>query len=94
MALRRVLDGDEVVANPADVAERTHGRAGVVQQRLPESGVRPGLGDNLRAIMRADSGFVGLDDGIQRCRIDIALLVRIVSSARTRSSVSESSEWS
>jgi hypothetical protein len=38
MALRRVLDGDEVVANPADVAERAYGRAGVVQQRLPESG--------------------------------------------------------
>jgi hypothetical protein len=66
VALRRVLDGDEVVANPADVAERAHGRAGVVEQGPPECRIRPGLGDNLRAIMRADPGLVGLDDGIQR----------------------------
>ena len=50
------------------------GRGGVVQQGLPESRIGPGLGDDLRAVMRADPGLVGLDDGIERGRLDIALL--------------------
>ena len=77
MSLWRVLDGDEVVSDPADVAERAHGRGGVVQQSLLEGGVRPGLGDNLRAIMRADLGLVGLDDGVERGRLDIARILRL-----------------
>ncbi len=47
--------------------------AGVVQQRLLEGRIGPGLGDDLRAVARADLGLVGLDDGIERRRIDIAL---------------------
>jgi hypothetical protein len=72
MALRRVLDGDKMIADPADMAERAYRPGGVVQQGLPESRIRPSLGDDLRAIMRADLCFVGLDNGIERGRIDIA----------------------
>ena len=94
MALRRVLDGDEMIADPADMAERAHGLGGVLQQGVPEGGIGPGFGDDLRAVVRADLGFVGLDDGIERGRIDIAFFGQNVSSARTRSSVSDKSEWS
>ena len=71
--LRRVLDRDEMIADPADVAERAHGLGGIGQQGLLERGIGPGLGDNLRAVVRPDLGFIGLDDGIERGRIDIAL---------------------
>ena len=74
MALRRVLDRDQMVADPADMAERADGRAGVVEQRLFERGIGPRLGDHLGAVMRADPGFIGLDDGIQRRRINVPLL--------------------
>ena len=53
------------------VADR---RGGVFQQRLPECRIGPGLGDHLRAVVRADLGLVGLDDGVERGRLDIALL--------------------
>jgi hypothetical protein len=72
MALRRVLDGDEMVADPADMTERAHRFGGVIQQGLLESRIGPGLGDNLRAIVRADPGFIGLDNGIERGWFDIA----------------------
>jgi len=72
MALRRVLDGDEMVADPADMTECAHRPGSVIQQGLFEGRVRPGLGDNLRAIVRADLRFVGLDNGIERGRFDIA----------------------
>src|ERR1700712_4279783 len=58
VARRRVLDGDEVIADPADMAERTYGLGGVFQQCLPEGRVGPGFGDDLGAIVRADFGFV------------------------------------
>ena len=74
MTLRRVLDRDEMVADPADMAERADGLAGVVEQGLFERGVGPGFGDDLRAIVRADLGLVRLDDGIERRRIDVAFL--------------------
>ena len=45
---------------------------GVLQQGLLEGGIGPGLGDDLRAIVRADLGLVGLDDGVERGRLDIA----------------------
>ena len=37
-------------------------------------GIGPGLGDDDRAVARADLGLVGLDDGVERGRIDVALL--------------------
>ena len=47
---------------------------GVGEQRLLELGIDPGLGDDAGAVVRADLGLVGLDDGVERRRIDIALL--------------------
>ena len=41
-------------------------------KRLLEGRIGPGLGDHLRAIMRADLGLIGLDDGVERGRIDVA----------------------
>ena len=38
------------------------------------AGIGPGLGDDDRAVARADLGLVGLDDGVERGRVDIALL--------------------
>src|SRR4051794_15406271 len=64
MAGRRVLDRDEMIADPTDMAERAHGFGGVIKQRPLESRVGPGLGDNLRAIVRADLRFVSLDNGV------------------------------
>ena len=62
-----------------------------------EGRIGPGLGDDARAVVRADLGLVGLDDGVERGRIDVALLGQHGSSARTRSCISDSSEpcsWS
>ena len=44
------------------------------EQRALESRIGPGLGDRAGAVVRADPGLVGLDDAIERGRIDIALL--------------------
>ena len=68
-----------MIADPADMTERAHRLGGVIQQGLPEGRIGPGLCDNLRAIVRADLGFVGLDDGIERGRIDIARILRLSS---------------
>jgi len=72
VALWRILDNDEMVADSADMTERAHGLAAVIQQGLPESGIGPGFSHNLRAIVRADLRLIGLDDGVERSRIDIA----------------------
>ena len=58
------------LAKPSD-ADRL---GGVGEQRLPVFGIGPGLGHRLGAVVRADAGLVGLDDGVERLRIDIALL--------------------
>jgi hypothetical protein len=34
----------------------------------------PGLGDHTRAIVRPDLALIGLDDGVERGRINVALL--------------------
>ena len=69
----RVLDRDQMIADPADMAERADRLAGVLEQRLPEGGIGPRLGDDPRAVVRADLGLVGLHDGVERGRLDIAL---------------------
>jgi len=63
--------------------------ARVFEERLAKGGIAPRLVDNLRADMRADFSFVKFDDTIERGRFDIPLSTNIVSSARTRNSISE-----
>jgi hypothetical protein len=72
MQFRRVLDRDQVVADPIDDAEPEHRGGGVVEQRPLECGIGPGFGYDARADMRAHLGLVGLDDGVEGGRIDIA----------------------
>ena len=63
-----------MIADRADMAQRGNRRGGVLQQRLPEGGIGPGPGDDGCAVARADLGLVGLDDGIECRRIDVAFL--------------------
>src|SRR5205814_2135589 len=63
-----------MIADPADMTEPTHGLGAILEQSLFESGIGPGLGHNLRAVVRADFRFIGLDDGIERGRLDVAFL--------------------
>jgi hypothetical protein len=53
-------------------AESGKGLARVLKQLPAEVRIDPGLGDGARAAMRADFVLVGLDDGIERGRLDIA----------------------
>src|SRR5438067_1301682 len=61
-----------MVADAADMAERADRLGAVLKQRCLESRIGPRLGDDARAVMRADLGLVGLDDGVERGRLDIA----------------------
>ena len=63
-----------MIARAGDMAEGADRLGGVCQQRLLEFRIGPGLCDHLRAVVRADLGLVGLDDRIERGRLDIALL--------------------
>jgi hypothetical protein len=67
-------------------------RGGVVEKAPLEIRIGPGLGDHFGAVLRPDPRLESLDDGVERRRLDIAFSVRMVSSARTRSCVSEISE--
>jgi hypothetical protein len=73
VALRRVFEDGEVIADPVLVPERTH-RGGPIGEQAPlEFGITPGFGDDASAVVRPDLGLIGLDDGVERGRIDIAL---------------------
>src|SRR5437899_1022021 len=62
-----------MVADRAHMAQRGDGRGRILQERLLEGGVAPRLCHHCRAIARADLGLIGLDDGIECRRVDIAL---------------------
>src|SRR5262249_45031899 len=64
----------QMVADPALVTERANGLGTVVEQCALERRITPGLGDHVRAGVRTDLGLIGVDDDIERGRIDIALL--------------------
>ena len=83
-----------MVADPADMAERADGLGGVLQQGFLEGRIGPGFGDDPRAVVRADPGLVGLDDGVERGRLDIALFGQDRLERAHASSVSDNSEWS
>src|SRR5262249_47768590 len=70
----RVLDRDQMIPDPALVAERAHRLRGVLEQRLLQLRIGPGLGDDARAVARRHSGLLGLDDDVERGRSDVALL--------------------
>jgi hypothetical protein len=72
VALRRVLDRDQVIAHPADEPELGNGFAGIVEQAALERRIGPRLGDDPRAIVRADFGLERLDDEVERSGIDVA----------------------
>jgi hypothetical protein len=61
-----------MVADAADMAERADRLAAVLEERLLEGRIGPGLGDDARAVMGTDLGLIGLDDGVERGRLDIA----------------------
>ena len=63
-----------VLALPADVPERGDGRAAVGEQPAAVVRVGPRPGDDARAVVRADPRLVGLDQQVERRRIDVALL--------------------
>ena len=69
-----VLDGDHVLALPAREAELGNGRGGVLEEPCLVVGIAPGLGDDPGAVVRADLGFVGLDQHIERLRVHVAFL--------------------
>ena len=68
--MRRVLDDLHVFALPAGVAQGSDSRGGILQQPLLELGIDPGAGDNLRPVARPDFGFVGVNERVNRRRID------------------------
>src|SRR4029434_4394061 len=74
VALGRVLDCAEVIADALGAGQGRDGPGAVREQRLLEGGIAPRLGDDARADMRADAGLVGLDDAVERRALDIALL--------------------
>ena len=74
MALRRVLDRHQVLADAAGEAERADRLRRILEQRALERRIGPGPGDDAGAVARPDPGLVGLDDHVERGRIDIALL--------------------
>ena len=65
--------GDHVLALPAAIAEFGDGRRRVVQQARAILRIAPGARDDAGAVARPDLVLVGLDDRVERRRIDIAL---------------------
>jgi len=63
-----------ILQRASDVAERADRLGGIFQERLLEGRIGPGASDDHGAITRADLGLVGLDDGVERGRVDVALL--------------------
>ena len=71
---RSVLDRDQVIADAVDQAERLHRLGRILDQRVFERRIGPGLGDDAGAVVRADPGLERLDHHIERGRIEVALL--------------------
>ena len=63
-----------MIADAIDQAERLHRLGRILDQRMLERRIGPGLGDDARAVVGADPGLERLDDLIEGGRINIALL--------------------
>ena len=74
MGVGRVLHGDHVLALTAAEAELGDRLRRVVEKPVAVGGIAPGLGDDPGAVARADLRLVGLDEDVERGRIDVALL--------------------
>ncbi len=61
-------------AAPPGTPERGKGLGRVGEKLAAEIRIDPGPGDGPRAAMRADLVLIGLDNGVERGRIDIAFL--------------------
>ena len=69
MGLRCVLDGNQVLADAAQMAQRRDGFRAILKQGFSEDRIGPGFRHHAGAVVRADAGLVGLDDGVQGGRI-------------------------
>ena len=74
MGVVGLLDRDHVLALAAAVAERRDRRGGVAAQPLAELGVDPRPGHDPGTVARPDPGLVGVDQLVERGRVDVALL--------------------
>ena len=64
----------QMIADPSHFSKRAGRFARVLEKRPPKSRSGPRFGDNLRANMRTDFGFIKLDDAIERGGFDVSLL--------------------
>jgi len=69
----RILNHDDVLALPAGIAQFADCRRAVMQQPRAIFRIAPCPSHDLRAVARADLGFIGLDQNIQCGRIDVTL---------------------
>src|SRR6185437_3201769 len=71
---RGILHRDHVLALETAEAQLRDRGGGVGQQALPIGSIRPGAGDDSRAVVRPDAVLVGLDQGVEGCGVDQAFL--------------------
>ena len=69
-----VLDGNHVLTLPACEPDLGNRRRCVLKEPGLVFRIGPSLGDDLGAVVRADFGFIHLDQDIERLRVHIAFL--------------------
>src|SRR5262249_24042733 len=74
VCLGRILDRDQMIPDPTDVAQCRDGVRRISKQSPLECRVAPGLGYDGGTVAWPDPRFVSLDNGVQGGRIDIAFL--------------------
>lgn len=74
MGLGRIEDGTHVLALSPGIAEARNCRRRIAFQPFGECRIAPGLCHDMGAVARADLRLIGLDDRIDRRRIDQPLL--------------------
>ena len=69
-----ILDGDQMAALGARKSQFRDGAGRIGEQALAIRGIGPRFRDDARAVARADASLVGIDDRVDRRRIDQPLL--------------------